>query len=131
MCAALPLNPAAEPLGGSRAGAAADAATSELAATAAAAWDRRAMRLDDTGVVDPLSAHEGQDRLQPLELLVRDLGVVGAQDDEVGELSHLDRAEVVLHAHVPRVVARVEAHCLLAGDLLVDVDLLTEGVQAR
>src|SRR5262245_25092453 len=131
MSAAFPEKPAAVPFAGGRAPAAvAEAATSVAVANATAAARRNAVLLEDTCVVHALSAHEGEDRLEPLQLLVGDLGVVGAEDDGVGELADLDRAEVVLPAHVPGVLARVEAHRLLPRDLLVDVDLLAKRVHA-
>src|SRR5262245_52587728 len=131
MCAAFPEKPAAVPFAGGRAAAAATGAvTSVTAANATAAARHGAGLLDDTRVVHPLTADEREDRLQPLQLLVGHFGVVGAEDDGVGKLPDLDRAEVVLHAHMPGVLARVEAHRLLPRDLLVDVDLLPERVQA-
>src|SRR5262245_42810646 len=105
MCAALPLKPAAAPVLGSFVFAAVpvpgtSSATAASAAPSSIAARRRLpsglmLPLEDTPVVHDLSAHEGEDGEDPLELLVGHLRVVVAQHEHVGALADLDRAELV------------------------------------
>src|SRR6185369_14739996 len=82
-------------------------------------------------VVDDLAADDGQHRPEGLERLVGDAEVVAAEDDEIGELALLDRAELVLLLAEPAVFTRVQAHRLEARQRLPGVDDDTRAVLAR
>src|SRR6267378_785033 len=105
------------------------AASAAAAALSGARGTRRAgttrplpAQVQHAAVVDDVSADHGQHRADLLQILVRHGEVVAVEDHEVGELAGLDRAELVLLAQEPAVLARVEREHLLARDLLLRID---------
>src|SRR5262245_5800739 len=87
--------------------------------------------IEDARVVHDVAAHDGEDRADRLEILVRHVEVVLVQNHEVGELVFLDGPELILLAQEPAVASGVELQHFLARDLLARVDLHVPGVEAR
>src|SRR5207248_7529542 len=87
-------------------------------------------QVQHAAVVDDVAADHGQHRADLLQLLARHGEVVAVEDYQDGELAGLDRAELILLAQEPAVLARVEAQHLLAAELLVRVDEHPLGVEA-
>src|SRR5439155_5935414 len=113
------------------------AASAAAAALSTARGTRRAgatrpssAQVQHAAVVDHVAADHGQHRADLLQVLVRHGEVGTVEDHEVGELAGLYRAEVVLLAQEPAVLARVEAQHLFAADLLPRVDELLPRVEA-
>src|SRR5437899_11984541 len=88
-------------------------------------------QVQHAAVVDDVPADHGQHRADLLQVLVRHGEVVAVEDHQVGELAGLDRAELILLAQEPAVLARVEAEHFLARDLLTGVDRLPARVKDR
>src|SRR5438105_8691161 len=79
-------------------------------------------------VVHYPAVDDGKHGIEVLDALLPYAEVVRAQDDQVGELAFLDRAELVLRMEEPAVVRRVEPQRLVAGKRLLAVDHLAEGI---
>src|SRR5262245_60299398 len=71
------------------------------------------------GVVDDVAGDEGEDRVDSLELLVRDVEVVLVEHDEVRELADFDGAEVLLFAEEPAVAPGIEVERVETADPLI------------
>src|SRR5262245_13390919 len=90
--------------------------------------------IEDARVVHHIAAHDGEDRADRLEILVRHrpgVEVVLVENHEVGQLAFLDGPELILLAEEPAVAPRIERQHFLARDLLVGIDEHVAGVEAR
>src|SRR5215470_2520426 len=100
-----------------------------LAATATAVTG-----IEDARVVHDVAAHDGEDRADRLEILVRHrlcVEVVLVENHEVGQLTFLDGPELILLAQEPAVAPRVQLQHFLSGDLLVGIDEHMAGIETR
>ena len=86
--------------------------------------------LQNACVMDYLPVNDRQHGANLLYVRVGHSEVVPVQHRKVGELAGFDRADLFFHAQEPAVAAGEHAKSLVASELLVAVDALSERIHA-